>query len=185
MLRIFLACNLNCTPVVMAKHRHPCVHFLGISTCGRSSRDCFTSTASTVTVTEVRNSVQHIFTRLHYYKQQLQPFTTTWHNKICCLWLVRTSTTKFVGDVGYRMAKKLIGLYKETIFMNNDIKFINIEWRTPYPLTNFKDCFGFNASLIFFLLFFFNMCGFLFIWTLASYQTVVVNWQNLLFILFH
>ena len=33
-----------------------------------------------ITVTEVRNSVQHIFTRLHYYKQWLQPLTTTWHN---------------------------------------------------------------------------------------------------------
>ena len=33
--------------------------------------------------------------------------------------------------------------------MNNDIKFLNIEWRTPYPLTNFEDHFGFRASVIF------------------------------------
>ena len=46
------------------------------------------------------------------------------------------------------MAKKLIGLYKEIIFMNNDIKFLNIEWR-PYPLTNFEDRFGLRASAIF------------------------------------
>ena len=45
--------------------------------------------------------------------------------------------------------KKLIGLYKEVIFMNNDIKFLNIEWRTPYSLTSFEDCFGLRASVIF------------------------------------
>ena len=33
--------------------------------------------------------------------------------------------------------------------MNNDIKSINIEWRTPYPLTNFEDHFGLRASVIF------------------------------------
>ena len=32
--------------------------------------------------------------------------------------------------------------------MNNDIKFLNIEWRTPYPLTNFEDRFGLRASVI-------------------------------------
>ena len=32
---------------------------------------------------------------------------------------------------GTEWQKKLIGLYKEIIFMNNDIKFLNIEWRTP------------------------------------------------------
>ena len=34
-------------------------------------------------------------------------------NKIWWLCLVPTSTTRFANDVGYRMAKKLIGLYKE------------------------------------------------------------------------
>ena len=43
------------------------------------------------------------------------------HNNICWLWLVPTSTTRFASDVGYRMAKHLIELYKEIIFMNNDI----------------------------------------------------------------
>ena len=56
-----LVCDLNRTPVVMAKHGGPCVHFSGISTCGRTSRETFTSTASIVT-----NSVQNIFTRLRY-----------------------------------------------------------------------------------------------------------------------
>ena len=59
--------------------------------------------------------------------------------------------------------------------MNNDIKLLNIEWRTPYPLTSFEDCFGLHASVIFVDS---NMCGFLFIWTLAISQTLVVNWQN-------
>ena len=36
--------------------------------------------------------------------------------------------------------------------MNIYIKLFNIEWRTPYPLTNFEDRFGLRASVIFFLL---------------------------------
>ena len=59
--------------------------------------------------------------------------------------------------------------------MNNNIKFPYIEWRTPYPLTNFEDRFRLHASDIFLDS---NMCGFLFICTLASSQTLVVNWQN-------
>ena len=56
--------------------------------------------------------------------------------------------------------------------MNNDIKFLDIEWRTPYPLTNFEERFGLRASVIFLDS---NICGFLFIWTLARSQTLVVN----------
>ena len=44
--------------------------------------------------------------------------------------------------------------------MNNDIKFLDIEWRTPYPLPNFEDRFGLRASVIFLDS---NRCGFLFI----------------------
>ena len=33
--------------------------------------------------------------------------------------------------------------------MNNDIKFLNIKWRTPYHLTNFEDRFGLHAQLFF------------------------------------
>ena len=55
--------------------------------------------------------------------------------------------------------------------MNNDIKFLNIEWKTPYPLTNFEDRFGLRASIFLDS----SMCGFLFICTLASSQTLVVN----------
>ena len=76
---------------------------------------------------------------------------------------------------GVENGEKLRVLSKEIIFMNNDIKFLNIEWRTPYPLTNFEDRFGLCASAIFLDS---NTCGFLFISTLASTQTLVVNWQN-------
>ena len=96
-------------------------------------------------------------------------------NKIWWLCLAPTSTTRFASDVGYRMAKKLIGLYNEIIFMSNDIKFLNIEWRTPHPLTNFEDHCGLCAWVIFLDS---NMCGFLLICTLASSQTLVVNRQN-------
>ena len=59
--------------------------------------------------------------------------------------------------------------------MSNDIKFLNIKWRTPYPLTNFEDRFRLHGSVIFLDS---NMCGFLFIYVLASFQKLVVNWQN-------
>ena len=50
--------------------------------------------------------------------------------------------------------------------MNYDIKFLDTKWRTPYPLTNFEDHFGLRALDIFLDS---NMCGFLFICTLASF----------------
>ena len=58
--------------------------------------------------------------------------------------------------------------------MNIYIKLFNIEWRTPYPLTNFEDRFGLRASVIFFS----NRCGVVFICTRASSQTLVVNLRN-------
>ena len=53
---------------------------------------------------------------------------------------------------GVQDGKKCIVFYKEMIFMSNDIKFLDIKWRTPYPLTNFEDRFGLRASVIFFRL---------------------------------
>ena len=47
------------------------------------------------------------------------------------------------------MDANLIGLYKENAFVNNDIKFLNIEWRTWYSLTDFGDHFGLHGSVIF------------------------------------
>ena len=35
--------------------------------------------------------------------------------------------------------------------MNNDIKFFNMEWRTPYPITDFEDRFGTQFFFSFFL----------------------------------
>ena len=103
------------------------------------------------------------------------------YNKILWLCLVPTSTTWFASDLVYRMAKKIVGLHQEILFMNNDIKFLDIEWRTPYPLTDLKTVFGLRASVIFSDS---NMCGILFICTLASSQTLVVIWHKS-FILFH
>ena len=45
--------------------------------------------------------------------------------------------------------------------MNNDIQFLNREWRTRYSLTNFEDqfwieCLGYFLDP--------NMCGFQYIW---------------------
>ena len=34
--------------------------------------------------------------------------------------------------------------------MNNDIKFLKIEWTTRYSLTNLEDHFGLHASVIYF-----------------------------------
>ena len=59
--------------------------------------------------------------------------------------------------------------------MNIYIKLFKIEWRTPYPLTNFEDRFGLRASVIFF---YSDLCGVLFIFTQASSQTLVVNLRN-------
>ena len=97
------------------------------------------------------------------------------HNTTWWLCLVPTSTTRFASDLGCRTAKIVIGLYKEIFFMNNYIKFLNIEWRTRYSLTNFEDHFGLHASVIFLVP---NMCGFWYICVLVWSQTLVVNWQN-------
>ena len=48
--------------------------------------------------------------------------------------------------------EKNLWLYREILFMNSNIKFLHIEWRTPYPLTAFEDRLGLRASVIFFLL---------------------------------
>ena len=59
--------------------------------------------------------------------------------------------------------------------MNIYIKLFNIEWRTPYPLTNFADRFWI-ACLGYF--FYSNMRGVLLICTQASSLTLVVNLRN-------
>ena len=75
----FLVCDLNRTPIVMAKHGRPCVHFSGISTCGRTSRE----TAShpqhppLPTLCKISLPVYVIVTN-----ERLQPLTTTWYNSL-------------------------------------------------------------------------------------------------------
>ena len=75
----FLVCDLNRTPIVMAKHGGPCVHFSGISTCGRTSRE----TAShpqhppLPTLCKISLPVYVIVTN-----ERLQPLTTTWYNSL-------------------------------------------------------------------------------------------------------
>ena len=59
--------------------------------------------------------------------------------------------------------------------MNNDIKFLNVERRTRYSLTNFEDHFGLQATVIFSDA---NMCNFRHIRMLVGSQTLGVNWQN-------
>ena len=55
-------------------------------------------------------------------------------NKIWWLCLVPTTTTRFANDVGYKMAKKWIGLYKEIFFFE--------QWHLiRYSFTNFEDHF--------------------------------------------
>ena len=118
---------------------------------------------------------------ISYASESLIVIFLPWYN--CCVYVLNGNkmflnlNLKWLGfqvtwseiendQVGYRMAKKLKGLYKKVFFMNNDIKFSNIEWRTPYPLTNFEDRFWLRASVIFLDS---NMC---------RSQTLVVNWQN-------
>ena len=99
---------------------------------------------------------------IHSPNQQLQNFVTCTgtqelpHGKIVgsrvifnMIWwlcLVPTSATRFASDVGYRMAKKWIGLCKETIFMNNSLT-ENGEHDIPSQIL--KTIFGLHASVIF------------------------------------
>ena len=79
------------------------------------------------------------------------------------------------SDVEYRMDKICIWLYKEIIFMNNDILFLNREWGARYFLTNFEEHFWI-ARLSYFLDP--NMCGFWHICMVLWSQNLVVNYRN-------
>ena len=72
-----LVCDLNRTPIVMAKHGGPCVHFSGISTCGRTSRDTVSHPQHPPlpTLCKISLPVYVIVTN-----ERLQPLTTTWYN---------------------------------------------------------------------------------------------------------
>ena len=77
---------------------------------------------------------------------------------------------------GTEWPKKWIGLYKEIIFMNNDIYFLNREWGIQYSLTNFEDYFWI-ACLSYFLDP--NKCGFKHICRVLWSQTPVVNYRTI------
>ena len=64
--------------------------------------------------------------------------------------------------------------------MNNDVKFLNIEWRTGYA-THFENHLDCMPQLFFRP----DMCGFWYVCMLDSSQTPVVNWQTYLFILYY
>ena len=114
-------------------------------------------------------------TELSHMWYELRKLTRTslpWEyisDRVEWLCLVPTSTNRFPGDLGYRMAEIIIGLYKENVFfMNNDSKFLNTEWRTWYSLTNFEDHFGLHTSGVFLNP---NMCGFLYMCMLLGSQS--------------
>ena len=74
-----LVCDLNRTPIVMAKHGGPCVHFSGISTCGRTSRETVSHPqhAPLPTLCKISLPVYIIVTN-----ERLQPLTRTWYNSL-------------------------------------------------------------------------------------------------------
>ena len=75
--RVLLVCDLNRTPIVMAKHGGPWVHFSGISTCERTSRDTVSHPQHPPlpTLCKIYLPVCVIVTN-----ERLQPLTTTWYN---------------------------------------------------------------------------------------------------------
>ena len=74
-----LVCDLNRTPIVMAKHGGPCVHFSGISTCGRTLRETLSHPLHPPlpTLCKISLPVYVIVTN-----ERLQPLTATWYNSL-------------------------------------------------------------------------------------------------------
>ena len=84
-LKDWLVCDLNRTPVVMAKHGGSCVHFSGISSYGRTSLETvsYPQCPPLPTLYKISLPVYIIWTI-----KRLQPLTTTWYNSLvlsfCC-----------------------------------------------------------------------------------------------------
>ena len=74
-----LVCDLNRTPIVTAKHGGTCVHFSGISTCGRTSRETVSHPqhAPLPTLCKISLPVYVMVTN-----ERLQPLTTTWYTSL-------------------------------------------------------------------------------------------------------
>ena len=66
---------------------------------------------------EIKNSIKSKLFSLVWFFSVVLEYMIFWSmNKIWWLCLVPTSTTRFASDVGYRIAKNLVGLYKEDNF---------------------------------------------------------------------
>ena len=80
-----LVCDLNRTPIVMAKHGGSCVHFSGISTCGRTSRETVSHSQrpSSATLYKISLPIYVIVTN-----KMLQPLTTAWYNSLVLSFLL-------------------------------------------------------------------------------------------------
>ena len=78
-IAVLLVCDLNRTPIVMAKHGGPCVHFSGISTCGRTSPETVShpQRQPLPTPCKISLAVYVIVTN-----KRLQPLTTTLYNSM-------------------------------------------------------------------------------------------------------
>ena len=74
-----LVCDLKCTPIVMAKHGGPCVHFSGISTCGRTTRKTVSHPQHPPLPTLCKISLP---VYVIVANERLQPLTTTWYNSL-------------------------------------------------------------------------------------------------------
>ena len=99
---LLLVCDLNRTPIVMANHGGPCVHFSGISTCGRTSRETVLHPqhAQLPTLCKISLPVYDIVTN-----EQLQPLTTTWYNSLVLSFsfLKNLATLNLTSDFSARL----------------------------------------------------------------------------------
>ena len=86
-LGLSLVCDFNRTPSVMAKHRGSCVHFSGISTCGRTSPETVSHPQRQPLPTPYKISlpVYVIVTN-----KRLQPLTSTLYNYVNPIYCVAT-----------------------------------------------------------------------------------------------
>ena len=76
---LHLVCDLNRTPIVMAKHGGPCVPFSGISTCGRTSRETVSHPQHPPLPTLCKTAIP---VYVIVTNERLQPWTTTWYNSL-------------------------------------------------------------------------------------------------------
>ena len=76
---MLLVCDLNRTPIVMAKHEGSRVHFSGVSICGRTSRETVLHPQCPPLPTLCKISLP-IYVIVTY--KLLQLLTATWYNSL-------------------------------------------------------------------------------------------------------